>query len=257
MKFIIAGYGYVGKAVDNAINKKHTTIIVDPAYTVDTIKDNLDADGIIICVGTPSLSDGNVDISNIINVLDQVPIYMPVLIKSTVVPSVPALFSEKYPTISIVYSPEFLRARTANQDFLVQKYMVLGGEDPANFWQLMFQTTLPNCNLFLTCSPDEACLVKYASNSFLALKTSFFNQLYDICLNTGMDFNTVRQLVTQDPRIGTDHSMVPGLDGARGWGGHCFPKDTSAIIKWAESIKSPVTLVEEAVKYNHQIRKNA
>lgn len=257
MKFIIAGYGFVGKAVDNALSNKHTTIIVDPKFSTDTIKDNIDADGLIICVGTPSLEDGSIDISNVVNVLDQVPIYMPVLIKSTVIPAVVTMFEEQYPNVSIVYSPEFLRARTANQDFLNQKYMILGGEDPANFWQMMFQSTLPNCNLFLTCSPEEACLVKYASNSFLALKTSFFNQLNDVCLNTGMDFNAVRQLVAQDSRIGTDHSMVPGLDGLRGWGGHCFPKDTTAFIKWANSVDSPVTLVEEAVKYNHKIRKNA
>lgn len=256
MKIIIAGYGFVGKAVANALKDKNSIVIHDPKYTDYKIIDNLDADGIIICVPTPTLPNGVCDAKDIAGILDNVPVYMPVLIKSTVTPSVVQGFKDVYPNHSICYSPEFLRANTADKDFLNQRYVIIGGDDPECFWQDLFQEALPNCKIVHTCTEEEASLVKYATNSFLALKTSFFNQIYDICEKTGMDFNIVRHLIAQDSRINTDHTMVPGPDGERGWGGHCFPKDTEAFIKWTTTIGSPASLVESAVDYNRKVRKN-
>jgi UDP-glucose 6-dehydrogenase len=106
----------VGKAVANALKDKHEVVIVDPQYTTDEIKQHHDADGLIVCVNTPTGENGIIA-ENIANVLDQTPIFMPVLIKSTVTPAVVDTFNEVYPDHSIVYSPEFLRANTANQDF--------------------------------------------------------------------------------------------------------------------------------------------
>lgn len=257
MKIIIAGYGYVGKAVFNALKDKHDVVIVDPQYTTNEIKYHHDADGLIICVPTPTTEDGICDATIIASILDEVPIFMPVLIKSTVTPDITDGFDEIYPNHSIVYSPEFLRAASANTDFVNQKHIILGGEDPECFWQELFQTTLPNCRMVFNCSAKEACMVKYASNSFLALKTSFFNQIYDICQAEGLEFNVVRQLLAHDTRIGTDHTMVPGPDGERGWGGHCFPKDTQAFVQWTTTIGSPATLVESAIQYNKKVRKNS
>lgn len=256
MKLIVIGYGFVGKAVTNALKDKHDIIIQDPKYTDYKLHDHLDADGIIICVPTPTLNSGSCDVEAIADILDLVPVYIPVLIKSTVTPAVAREFKKVYLNHSICYSPEFLRAKTADKDFLNQKYVIIGGEDPECFWQEIFQEALPNCKIVHNCTEEEACLVKYASNSFLALKTSFFNQIYDICEKTGMDFDVVRQLVSQDTRIGSDHTMVPGPDGDRGWGGHCFPKDTHAFVKWSQLEGVPSTLVESAIEYNKKVRKN-
>ena len=256
MKIIIAGHGFVGKAVANSLRSKHEIVIVDPKYTTDEIKQHHDADGLIICVPTPTTENNVCDASIIASILDHVPIFMPVLIKSTVTPGIAEGLEEIYTEHSIVYSPEFLRANSAERDFINQKYMVLGGEDPECFWQDLFQTTLPNCNLIFNCSAKEACLIKYASNSFLALKTSYFNQIFDICLNNGMEFDVVRQILAYDKRIGSDHTLVPGPDGERGWGGHCFPKDTAAFIQWSNTVGQTISILEEAVNYNRQIRKN-
>jgi len=257
MKIIIAGYGYVGKAVAESLNKHHEVVIVDPKYGNDTISQHHDADGLIICVPTPTAENGICDASIVANILDTVPIFMPVLIKSTVTPAIADSFDEVYADHSIVYSPEFLRARSANTDFANQKYIILGGEDPECFWQDLFQGSLPNCKMVFNCSAKEACMVKYASNSFLALKTSYFNQIYDVCAKAGLDFDVVRQLLAQDLRIGSDHSMVPGPDGERGWGGHCFPKDTASFMQWTTTIDAPVTLVESAIQYNNKVRENS
>jgi UDPglucose 6-dehydrogenase len=255
MKIVIVGYGFVGKAVFNAFKDKHEVVIVDPEYTTNEIKYHHDADGIIVCVPTPTTEAGICDASILSNVIDEIPVFLPVLIKSTVTPAIAEGFKVLYPGHSIVYSPEFLRANTANDDFLNQRYVVLGGEDPELFWHELFNSTLPNCKMIFTCSEEEACMIKYTANSFLALKTSFFNQVYDLCETTGMRFDTVRQIVSQDTRIGTSHTMVPGPDGERGWGGYCFPKDTRAITQWANTVGSPVTLVESAIQYNDKVRK--
>jgi UDPglucose 6-dehydrogenase len=107
------------------------------------------------------------------------------------------------------------------------------------------------------CSEEEACMIKYSINCFLALKASYFNQIADICDNNKMDYDIVRHIITQDPRIGTGHTLVPGPDGQRGWGGACFPKDTRAFLQWSNTIGMPVTLVESAIQYNNKVRKNS
>lgn len=256
MKIIIAGYGFVGKAVANALKLQHEIVVHDPKYSDFKIIDHQDADGIIVCVPTPTTEYGVCDASIVAEVLDNVPIYMPVLIKSTVTPSVVEGLEEIYPDHSICYSPEFLRAATADKDFINQKYVIIGGEDPECFWQDLFQGSLPNCKMVLNCTAREASMVKYTANCFLALKTSFFNQIYDICRTTNLDFDVVRHIVAQDTRIGSDHTLVPGPDGERGWGGHCFPKDTEAFIKWTNTVDCTSSLVESAVDYNKKIRKS-
>lgn len=256
MKIIIAGYGFVGKAVHEGFKNKHELVIIDPKYTADTIKEHIDADGIIICVNTPTGENGII-IEHVANVLDQVPIFMPVLVKSTVTPGAVGALKEIYPNHSICYSPEFLRASTATQDFINQKYVVLGGTDPEAFWHELFTSSLPNCKMVLHCSEEEACMVKYTANSFLALKVSFFNQIFDICEKTGMDYEIVRHIVSQDTRIGAGHTIVPGPDDSRGFGGACFPKDTEALVHWTDTIEAKITLVESAIQYNNKVRKNS
>jgi UDPglucose 6-dehydrogenase len=256
-EIIIAGYGFVGKAVGRALEDKNIIQIIDPKINDSIVSDYKYADGLIICVGTPSTETGDCDVSQIYQVIDTVPIHIPILIKCTVRPDYLVKIMTDYPNHSICYSPEFLRAATANKDFLNQTYMVIGGDDPEDFWQSLFKTSLPNCNLFFNSSIVEASVIKYATNCFLSTKVSFFNQLYDVCEANGADYGLVRQILTHDSRIGNSHTLVPGPDMSRGFGGACFPKDTNAFIKYADSLNTPVTVVESAVQYNKTIRNNA
>ena len=255
MKILIAGYGFVGKAVAKALQTKHEVVIIDPKYTTEQIKDHTDADGIIVCVNTPTHEDGYCELNNIVDVLDCVPVFMPVLIKSTVTPNVLTELANLYPDLSIVHSPEFLRATSAEQDFLNQKFIIIGGDDPESFWQELLASVLA-CRMFFYCSPQEAAMVKYTVNSCLATKVSFFNQLSDLCESNGTDFSVIRQIVSHDTRIGGSHTLVPGVDGERGFGGHCFPKDTKAFLHYATQLESPLSILDKVVEYNNKIRKN-
>jgi UDPglucose 6-dehydrogenase len=255
MNIIIAGYGFVGKAVHNAIKENNTLHIVDPSYTTAKIENFPYTDGIIICVGTPSTDEGDCDVSQIYSVMSEVPIHIPVLIKSTARPDYLEKLLKDFKDHSICYSPEFLRAATADEDFINQKFMVIGGDDPDGFWQTLFTESLPNCKMYFNTSIIEASTIKYAVNCFLSAKVAFFNQLYDICQVNGAEYSLVRQVLTHDPRIGNSHMMVPGPDMSRGFGGACFPKDTKAFIQYANDLNKPITIVEEVVKYNEKIRK--
>jgi len=254
MKIIIAGYGFVGKAVASSL--KETIIhIVDPKYTTGQIEHYPDANGVIICVGTPSTEIGDCDVSQIYQVMDQVPETMPVLIKCTVRPDYLNRLLVNYPRHKICYSPEFLRAATANQDFADQTYMVLGGEDPDGMWEELFKSNLKNLNKVVQCTLTEASMVKYTTNCFLAVKLTFFNQIYDMCQVNGADYNTIIDILKLDERMGTSHMQVPGPDGVRGFGGACFPKDTNAFVHYTDRLTVSHTLVESAIKYNKKIRK--
>jgi UDPglucose 6-dehydrogenase len=100
--------------------------------------------------------------------------------------------------------------------------------------------------------PKELILTKYARNSFLALKVAYFNQINDLCTKLNLDYEQVRQYTTIDERIGESHTMITD---ERGFGGHCFPKDTSAFINTAKLNGSNLTILKEAIEYNQRIRK--
>jgi UDPglucose 6-dehydrogenase len=188
--------------------------------------------------------------------MDTVPKTMPVLIKCTVRPDYLNRLLVNYPDHKISYSPEFLRAVSANEDFANQTYMVLGGGDPNSMWEDLFRSSLKNLNKVLHCTLTEASMLKYTTNCFLSVKVAFFNQIYDMCKLNGSDYNTVISMLQLDERIGNSHMQVPGPDGSRGFGGACFPKDTNAFVHYTDQLGVSHTLVESAIKYNKKVRKN-
>ena len=99
-------------------------------------------------------------------------------------------------------------------------------------------------------------MVKYAENTFLATKVAFFNQLYDLCDAESVDYNLMRELLVRDSRIGASHTQVPGPDGNRGFGGHCFPKDTEAFVQYARRQQLPFEVLESVVEYNKKLQKS-
>ncbi len=255
MKILLVGYGFVGKAVFNTLKSKYNVVIIDPQYNNTNIADHLDAAGIVVCVPTPSLPNGGCDSQHIANVLDQCPKNTPILIKSTVTPTVVNAIETIYPDLAITYSPEFLREDWAIQDFAAQSFIVLGGSDPNAFWQTILTDVLPECKICFNCSQQEASIIKYTINSFLATKVAFFNNLYDLCQSAGVEYNIIKQIVTHDTRIGSSHTSVPGNNGERGFGGNCFPKDTTAFIHYANSINVSLDVLKSAVASNKTVRK--
>lgn len=249
MKILIAGYGFVGKAHALALEGDGvTTHVYDPAKGFDQWPN--DIDGVIIAVSTPEDTDGSCDMSNVYNCIEKVPEDVPILIKSTISFDGWRLIKRAYPWRSITFSPEFLRANHAMEDFKNQKVVYLGGFDPS-FWINLISNKL---NVIVeVADAEELILAKYFRNSFLATKVSFFNQVYDFCEKVGVEYSAVANYITEDERIGDSHTYVTK---ERGFGGHCFPKDTKALLKTAEEYGYDLSIIREAIKYNYVLRNN-
>ena len=97
-------------------------------------------------------------------------------------------------------------------------------------------------------------MAKYMTNSFLALKVIDCNEMYDLCQSLGLNYDNIRELWVADPRIGSSHTFV--YDDNRGFGGSCFPKDSSAIYKQAQDANVDLLLIENTINKNNFYKKN-
>jgi UDPglucose 6-dehydrogenase len=250
MKITIAGYGFVGKAHASVLKPYHEIIIVDPKISSAKIYSE-PTDAVIVCVSTPKHDSGACNIDHVYEVISNTDPTTPVLIKSTISLEGWLHLKESFPNHSLTFSPEFLRAETAEKDFKNTKYLHYGG-DGIVFWEKIFREVFPDVISVHSACAEELILTKYFRNAFLATKVSFFNQVYDMCQAFGIDYKRVAFGIGTDPRIGTSHTEVTA---ARGWGGHCFPKDAAAILHTAELEGIDLSIIREAVEYNKSIRK--
>ena len=248
---IIAGYGFVGKAYEWLFTDHRREILIhDPAlgYTADL--GNTSA--VIVCVSTPQADDGTCDMSAVYNVVEQIDPLTPVLIKSTISIQGWQELKKRFPDHRLCFSPEFLRAKNFMNDIKEMDNIILSGD--TEYWRDQFSYNWPNMRIY-TVSPEEAIAIKYFRNAFLATKVSFFNEIYDFCEAYGLSFDQVHGGVIDDKRIGTSHSFVWPDEGVRGWGGYCFPKDTSALLKMAAEKGVNLNTLSAAVYYNTVITK--
>ena len=249
MKINLYGYGFVGKAHYEILKEEYDVNVIDPKYT-DMEQADFDPECCIICVSTPEGENGKCDISNILDVVSTIDKSIPVLIKSTISLEGWKELKEKYPYHSINFSPEFLRSETYLEDFKNMPMMYLSTEK-AKMWATLFNPFWKNLK-FVVGEAEELILIKYFRNSFLSTKVSFFNQVYDLCQATGINYDEVASGIAQDERIGYSHIAVTE---ERGFGGHCFPKDTNAIIKTAQLYDVDLSILKEATEYNSRVRK--
>lgn len=257
MQIGIVGQGFVGSAIREGLKSFYTV----RGYDLDPEKcfnlkwmNKLDevanhSDIVFVCVPTPMRKDGSCDtriLESAIKDLDKACAKMGrmatrpiVVIKSTVPPGTTERISKQYvdreneePDMHICFSPEFLTEANSFEDFKNQSRIIIGGNG-AREVKVMFRKAFPEIPIVITKS-ETAEMVKYFINCFLATKVTFANQMYDICQFAGIDYDKVCEYALYDTRIGRSHLAVPGPDGDRGFGGHCFPKDLLAMIKFAE-----------------------
>jgi len=175
------------------------------------------------------------------------------VIKSTVPPGTTAEIN-KTSMLKVCFSPEFLTEANSFDDFKNQTRIIIGGPRPATGKvKQMFRRAFPEIPIIKTGS-NTAETVKYFINCFLATKVTFANEMYDICSAAGIDFDKVTEYALYDSRIGKSHLMVPGPDGDRGFGGHCFPKDMEALIYFAEQLDIDPRLLKNVLDKNDSLR---
>ena len=258
----IIGQGFVG----NAIYQKFKDYFVVSTFDLDPQKRNTDSlekvveksDFIFVCLPTPmKLSDGSCDVSIVEKVLsdiNRIGKKIIVVIKSTITPGTTENFNKSFKNIDIVFNPEFLTEANAVQDFNDQKRIVLGGPRPSTTkLRRIYTKVFPKAHIIKTDS-THAEMVKYLTNSFLATKVSFANEIYQICNELDLDYDKVVEYSTLDERLGKSHWSVPGPDGDFGYGGHCFPKDVKALIHLSEKIGLDPSMLRSTDEKNDQVR---
>lgn len=212
------------------------------------------AEAAFIAVGTPEGPDGAPNLSFLRAAAREAAraADRPLVIvnKSTVpvgsVRLVSEIVKEEAPTkgIRVVSCPEFLREGSAIHDMLNADRVVVGSDDPEAA-KAVARLYEPLGRPLLVTTPESAELIKYASNTFLALKISYANMLAEICEASGADVGEVTKGMGMDGRIGPEF-----LQAGLGWGGSCFPKDIKALATFGRQKGAPMDLVEAAAAVN-------
>jgi UDPglucose 6-dehydrogenase len=258
----IVGQGFVGTAVNAGLSKYfrvETFDIIPEKCTVGSLTELYHkTDVIFVCLPTPMRKSGECDISivdNVLSKLNSLGKEKIVILKSTVPPGTCESLQEKYDNIDLVFNPEFLTEANAINDFIHQDRIVLGGKSKLALSESyeMFRKAFRDVPIIKT-DTKSAEMVKYITNCFLSVKVAFANQIFDICSSIGIDYGTVSSIAKIDKRLGDSHWKVPGPDGDRGYGGHCFPKDMSAFLYFCETNGIDQSIIRESIKYNDKIR---
>ena len=259
----IFGMGIVGTAVYNGFmfNGAHTFSRYDINNKYDNIEDTVNRSEIIfVCVPTPTINEWNwykQDLSFLDKAIDSInsiaKIEKTIVIKSTILPGTTREYAKNYPTNNFIFNPEFLTARTANEDFINQDQIVLGGEEFDDVIEL-YKESFPNTPI-KTVSWEEAELLKYTCNVFYATKVAFANQIYDACKKLNVSYDTIKKLFINNGWVNPMHLDVPGPDGLLGFGGACLPKDLQAFITWGENHGMNMDMFADINYLNERIRK--
>lgn len=257
-KIGIIGLGMVGNAIDQSLGGFYPTVKIDTdplKNCTGTYDEILDCEAIFVCVPSPQSKDGTCDTSILETTLEKLKSFKNVIIsKTTAPPGVYGNLSKRYP--NLVHAPEFLTAANSVQDYMNGRFAIIGGSVLAyvNEAQRIILYTQPGLEQISKCTIEEAALTKYAINTFLATKVVFMNELYLLAKSAGVSYDVVAQQMNLDKRIGQSHMKVPGADGL-GFDGMCFPKDTTALLKYADSKDINLTVLRQAVETNKLLRK--
>lgn len=250
----IIGAGFVGGAIANTVPNA-LILDTDPARGSATYEQIMQCRGVFVCVSSPSTEDGHCDSGNLESVLENLEGYRGVIIsKVTAPPDVYRRLGQKYH--NLVYSPEFLTAANAMVDYMRTPYVIIGGTGQAYMNEALrvIEHTLGNLDTVRMCSLEEAAMIKYATNAFLATKVVFMNELKSLCDASDIDYAAIAYTLAIDKRIGDTHLQVPGPDGQYGFGGACFPKDTAALLQYANDLGVELGVLKMATKINTLFR---
>ena len=220
-----------------------------------------DADIALICVGTPSERNGNLQLEQLRRVLAEIAQCLPgrskpliVAVRSTVFPGtceelvVPALDGRGSAPVDVVFNPEFLREGTAVKDFLEPSLVVVGGSNPEAIERVAGLYASLGVTASLV-SFRTAEMIKYTCNAFHALKVAFANEIGTLSANLGIDAHEVMHTFCQDVRLNISPAYLkPGF----AFGGSCLPKDLRALIYRARSLDLELPLLESTLPSNRR-----
>jgi len=227
-------------------------------FTTD-LKEGLNfGEVIFLALPTPEDEDGSADLKYVLGVAKEIGEYITsykvIVDKSTVPVGTADLVHDTIAKacktdFDVVSNPEFLREGFAVDDFLKPERIVIGSssERATEVMQRLYQPFVRSGNPIIIMDEKSAELTKYASNSFLATKITFMNEIANYCQKVGADVDKVRIGMGTDSRIGK-RFLFPGI----GYGGSCFPKDVKALHKSGKDIDYSFKILEAVVDVNEK-----
>lgn len=254
-KIGIIGVGYVGGAISYWFRKeKYPLFLYDKHKKMGSPQDVNEAEIVFICVPTPFDEREGYDDSAVLESLRSLCGSKIVVIKSTVLPGSTERFQRQFPQYKILYSPEFLVAKTAVENFIKPERQIVGYTENSRDVAEQVLNILPDAPFKRIVTASEAEMIKYFSNAFLANRVIFANQMYDFCQKLGIDYEVVKECAGADHRIGRSHFNI-FQNGYRGYGGHCLPKDMKAFLQLAEKLGVNIKLLKVIDEINDYLLK--
>jgi UDPglucose 6-dehydrogenase len=263
----VIGQGFVGSAVYEGMRNHFDVKAFDKDpnkfSNVSSIFDIVEqTETTFLCVPTPMKKSGECDLRILFAALDEISEcakalnrkdYI-VVIKSTIPPRTTEHLNGIYDNLDIVFNPEFLTEANAINDYMNQNRIIVGGERPGSTKvKAIFAKAFPKVPIIKT-SSTIAETIKYVTNTFLAMKVSYANEIYQLCNSLSIDYDKVIEYARYDDRLGNSHWSVPGPDGDFGFGGHCFPKDIAALQFLAKELNVDSTMLTATISKNNQVR---
>mgnify|MGYP003144408970 CR=1 FL=1 len=248
-KVAIAGFGMVGGALEKVLDNP---ILYDPPKGIGSKSELNEADIVFICVPTPYKN--GFDLSIVIETLNQLNESKIVVLKSTILPGTTDHLQKEYPQHRFLFNPEFLTEASADQDARYPDRQILGYTQRSYTACTEVMNLLPLAPYETIMPAKEAEMVKYFNNTWFATKVIFANQMYDLAEKMGIDYDAVKEGASADKRMtGTSHLEI-FHKGYRGYDGKCLPKDTKALIWWADKNNIDMSLLKEVERVNAKIR---
>jgi UDPglucose 6-dehydrogenase len=252
VKVGIVGLGAVGKGIASLFPD---AVHYDEPKGIGTRADINKCDVVFVCVPTPPAIGGRCDTSIVEEVVGWLDGPLGI-IRSTVAVGTTRRLVEKYGT-PLVFQPEYGPAETPDHpfsDLRKIRWIILGGDRAhtkraARAWQDAYSSDV---TIMLT-SYEAAELCKYMENAFLATKLTFCNEFFDLATAVGVDYEELRELWLQDPRIGRSHTFV--YPDNRGFAGRCLPKDLDAVIAIGADVGVDVRLLQAVATKNAELRR--
>ena len=233
------------------------------SFSLDLATAIEDADAVFIAVGTPTRrGDGHADLTYVMAAAEEIARaakdYVVIVTKSTV----PVGTNRKVHDVvaaanpglefDVASNPEFLREGAAIDDFMKPDRVVVGVQSEraarvmANIYRPLYLRDFP----IVTTDLESAEMIKYAANAFLATKITFINEIAALCEKVGADVKQVSNGMGMDGRIGNKF-----LHAGPGYGGSCFPKDTSALARIGQEHAVPMQITEAVIKVNEEVKR--
>ena len=258
----IIGVGFVGNAIHKSfIKNKIDTVVYDKYKQIGSFESVLKTEIIFLCLPTNLKNNKILDKTEIVKTCNELNLNNfegLIVIKSTIEPTTTDFLAKNFPDLNFIHNPEFLTARTAEDDFHKQSHIVLGKSESCpeqylNILKNFYNKYYPNAKISV-CSSIESESMKIFCNSFYSVKVQFFNELYDFCQKINIDYEKVKELMLKNNWINPMHTNVPGHDGKISYGGMCLPKDSEALLNCMKDFKSAHSILEASIKERNLMR---